>query len=84
MSEYNTLEELKAYLASKNDLRMSHIYKPAMLLRVLRLGGEASKEDIVKEFVLRDQSQIDFYRKKTVHQMPGIRLVRDGLLAYEK
>jgi ATP adenylyltransferase len=80
----DNFEELKAYLASKNGLRMSHIYKPAMLLRVLRQGGEATKEDISKEFVLRDQSQIDFYRRKTVKQMPGDRLYKVGLLNYDK
>jgi ATP adenylyltransferase len=84
MMSIGSFEELKAYLASKNGLRMSHIYKPAMLLRVLRQGGEATKEDIAKEFVLRDQSQIDFYRKKTVKQMPGDRLVKAGLLNYDQ
>jgi len=77
-------EELKSYLKSKSGLRMAHIYKPAMLLKVLRQGGEATKEDIAKEFVLRDQSQIEFYRKKTVKQMPGDRLVKAGLLNYDK
>jgi len=33
--------------------------------------------------VLRDQSQIDFYRKTIVHKMPGSRLVRDGLLSLD-
>ena len=80
----DSFEELKAYLESKSGLRMAHIYKPAMLLKVLRQGGEATKEDIAKEFVLRDQSQIEFYRKKTVKQMPGDRLVKAGLLNYDK
>ena len=56
----SSFEELKSYLNSKSGLRMAHIYKPAMLLKVLRQGGEATKEDIAKEFVLRDQSQIEF------------------------
>ena len=54
-----------------------------MLLAVLRHGGKATKEQIAKDFVLRDQSQIDFYRKTIVHKMPGSRLVRDGLLSLE-
>lgn len=80
----NNFEELKTYLESKSGLRMAHIYKPAMLLKVLRQGGGAAKEDIAKEFVLRDQRQIDFYRNKTVKQMPGDRLVKAGLLSYDK
>lgn len=80
----NSFEELKTFLESKSGLRMAHIYKPAMLLKVLRQGGEATKEDIAKEFVLRDQGQIDFYRKKTVKQMPGDRLFKAGLLNYDQ
>ena len=59
---------------------MAYIYKPAMLLKILRSGGKSTKEQIAKEFLLRDASQIDFYRRKIVHSMPGTRLVRDGLL----
>ena len=75
-----TFDDLRAFLRSKTGLRMSHVYKPVMLLEVLRNGGSASKEDIAEAFVLRDSSQIDFYRRKIVHTMPGQRLVRDGLL----
>ena len=80
---HSSFSELKKYLASKSGMRMSHVYKPAMLLAVLRRGGKATKEEIAKDFVLRDQSQIDFYRKTIVHQMPGQRLVRDELLSLE-
>ena len=59
---------------------MAHVYKPVMLLAVLRHGGKATKEQIATDFVLRDQSQIDFYRKAIVHKMPGSRLVRDGCI----
>jgi hypothetical protein len=73
-------EKLKEFLKSKTGLRMSHVYKPIMLLEVLRRGGSASREQIAEAFVLRDTSQIDFYRRKIVHPMPGQRLVRDGLI----
>lgn len=72
--------DLKAFLASKTGLRMSHVYKPVMLLEILRRGGMATREEIAQAFVLRDSSQIDFYRRKIVHPMPGQRLVRDGLV----
>ncbi len=54
-----------------------------MLLTVLRAGGKASKNDIAKSFMLSDDKQIDYYKKKVVHPMPGKRLVRDGLLTKE-
>ena len=80
---HSSFSELKKTLASKSGMRMSHVYKPVMLLAVLRRGGKATKEEIAEDFVLRDQSQIDFYRKAIVHQMPGQRLVRDELLSLE-
>ena len=60
---------------------MSHIYKPVMLLTVLGNGGSASKRQVAQEFILGDTSTIDYFAKKIVHNMPGSRLVRDGLLA---
>jgi len=75
-----TFEELKKFLMSRTGLRMSHIYKPAMLLAVIRNGGKADKRQIAEAFQLRDDDQIEFYRRN-VHPMPGKRLVRDGLLA---
>jgi len=80
LAEFQNYGDLKRFLVSKTGLRMAHIYKPAMLLKILRSGGESTKEQIAKEFLLRDASQIDFYRRKIVHSMPGTRLVRDGLL----
>ena len=80
MAEFQNYDGLKWFLVSKTGLRMAHIYKPAMLLKILRSGGESTKEQIAKEFLLHDASQIDFYRRKIVHSMSGKRLVRDGLL----
>jgi len=80
---HSSFSELKKTLASKSGMRMSHVYKPLMPLAVIRRGGKATKEEIARDFVLRDQSQIDFYRKTIVHQMPGNRLERDGLLSLE-
>ncbi len=84
MADINSYEELKNFLKSKTGLRMFHIYKPVMLLTVLRSGGAANKEQIAREFLQRDSNQIDYYRRRVVHPMPGTRLVRDGLLAKEK
>jgi len=75
-----TYEELKDFLISRTGLRMAHIYKPAMLLAVIRNGGKVDKRQIATAFLLRDEDQIEFYRRN-VHPMPGTRLVRDGLLA---
>jgi ATP adenylyltransferase len=80
LAEIGSFEELIAFLSSKSGLRMSHIYKPVMLLAVIRAGGAATKREIAEQFLRRDTQQIDYYRRKVVHPMPGKRLVRDGLL----
>jgi len=51
----NNFEELKDFLTSKNKLRMAHIYKPSMLLTILRTGGTATREEIAEGFVLNNQ-----------------------------
>jgi len=49
---------------------MSHIYQPVMLMTLLRNGGKAPVEQIAKEFLIRDPSQIDYYSQIT-KAMPG-------------
>ena len=71
---------LKRYLASSRGLRMGHVYKPVMLLEVLRRGGSASRAEIAGAFLERDSQQVEFYRRKVVHPNSGRHLVRDGLL----
>lgn len=80
MANINNYQDLKDFLSSKSGLRMAHIYKPVMLLTILRSGGRASKEEIARAFMLSDDKQIDYYKRKIVHPMPGKRLVRDGLV----
>ena len=76
----SNFEQLKHFLSSKTGLRMAHIYKPAMLLTIIRNGGKATKADIARDFLFRDTTQVEYYRRKIVHPMPGKRLVRDGLV----
>ncbi len=49
---------------------MSHIYQPVMLMTLLRNGGKAPVEQIAREFLIRDPSQIDYYSQIT-KAMPG-------------
>ncbi len=62
---------------------MSYIYKPVMLQTVLRQGGIATRDEIAAEIMSRDLLQLEHYRKKIVHPMPGKRLVRDGILEFD-
>ena len=75
-----TSEELKAFILDPQRMRMSHVYKPLMVIAVLRNGGAASRNEIAAEFIGRDVFQLEHYRRNIVDRMPGTRLVRDGVL----
>jgi len=49
---------------------MSHIYQPVMLMELLSNKGNASVEEIAKQLLIRDPSQIEYYSKIT-KEMPG-------------
>ena len=75
-----TFEELKDFILDPQKMKMSHIYKPAMLRYVLANGGEATRDQIAAEFIQRDALQLEHYRRKVVDKMPGQRMIRDGVL----
>jgi diadenosine tetraphosphate (Ap4A) HIT family hydrolase len=75
-------DDLKDYLSSKSRMRMQHVYKPVMLLKLIDSGGSASKADIAREFMLADMGQHRDYERK-VYPMPGKRLVEAGLVTKE-
>ena len=74
-------ESLKVFLLDR--MSMSHVYQPVMLSHLLNRNGESSKEDIAKEFLIRDQSQIDYYKLITSN-MPGKVLRRHDVVEYDK
>jgi hypothetical protein len=74
------LDELKAFILDAQRMGMSHIYKPLMIIAVLRNGGAASRDQIAAEFVSRDLFQVEHSRRRVIDKMPGLRLVRDGVL----
>ena len=51
-------------------MRMSHIYQPVMLMELLSNRGNASVEEIAKQILVRDPSQVKYYSHIT-KQMPG-------------
>ena len=53
-----------------NKMRMSHIYQPVMLMELLSNKGNASVEEIAKQILLLDTSQVEYYSNIT-KQMPG-------------
>jgi ATP adenylyltransferase len=64
----NQFQILSDFLTNK--MRMSHIYQPVMLMELLSNKGNASVEEIAKQLLIRDPSQIEYYSNIT-KQMPG-------------
>jgi ATP adenylyltransferase len=73
-------EHSNAYKILKNfirdEMRMSHIYQPVMLLKLFRNQGRAKIRDIAKALLSHDQSQIEYYEQITKN-MVGRVLTKD-------
>ena len=64
----HTFDELSDFI--RNQMRMSHIYQPVMLMELLKGAGSASTRDIAKALLVEDISQIEHYERITKN-MPG-------------
>jgi diadenosine tetraphosphate (Ap4A) HIT family hydrolase/5-methylcytosine-specific restriction endonuclease McrA len=67
-SKSNRFEELKTFI--NEEMQMSHIYQPVMLIEILRNGGKASVEQIARAILERDPTQIEYY-SQIVKNMVG-------------
>jgi ATP adenylyltransferase len=48
-----------------NKMQMSQIYQPVMLMEIIRNGGETSVQEIAKAILGHDESQVEYYEKRT-------------------
>lgn len=63
-----TFEELADFI--EHRMRMSHVYQPVMLMRLLTNRGQATDSDIARSILQHDESQVEYYQK-IVHDMVG-------------
>jgi ATP adenylyltransferase len=77
----------------ERDMRMSHVYQPVMLRKLLNRHGGASRKDIARALLNEDRSQLDYYSEITRNMVGRVLtnrdvVKRDGvnyeLLEYEK
>ena len=61
-------EDIKDFLL--NRMRMSHVYQPVMIRKLLLEGGEVSIRDLAVEILVRDDSQVEYY-ESIVKNMVG-------------
>ena len=73
-----SFEKLQHFI--REQMRMSHIYQPVMLMSLLRNNGKASVTEIAKDFLERDSSQIEYY-EEIVKRWPTTTLKSHGLIA---
>ena len=76
-----TFSDLKKFITE--DMSMSHIYQPVMLIELLKNQGFASEEDIAKVILNRDPTQLDYNIDK-VKNMVGKVLANRQITTKEK
>ena len=80
MTQPSAFERLRLFLTQQ--MRMSHLYQPLMLKTLIERGGFASLRDIALNFLVHDESQIEYYVEIT-KRMPGPVLTRHQLVRRE-
>ena len=60
-------------------MRMSHVYQPAMLISLLKNGGEASVTQIAKALLEQDVSQIEYYELITKNMVGRVLTENKGV-----
>jgi ATP adenylyltransferase len=73
--------QLKKFI--NEDMSMSHIYQPVMLIELLKNNGSASEEHIAQVILNRDPTQLDYYIDK-VRNMVGKVLSTHKITTREK
>jgi ATP adenylyltransferase len=63
-----TFDELADFI--QNRMKMSHVYQPVMLTRLLTNQGQATVTDIARAILQHDESQVEYYEKVT-NEMVG-------------
>jgi ATP adenylyltransferase len=63
----------------QNKMRMSHIYQPLLIKTLVEAGGSATIRHLAQEFVLEDESQLQYY-ENTIKRMPVKVLKNHGIV----
>ncbi len=76
-----TFKELYDFI--ENKMRMSHIYQPLLIKTLVEAGGSATVRQLAQEFVLEDESQLQYY-ENTIKRMPVKVLKSHGIVSDQK
>ena len=63
MGPGDDIDELADFI--EHRMRMSHVYQPVMLMRLLTNRGRASVREIARSILQHDETQIEYYENVT-------------------
>ena len=69
-----TFDAIKKYL--QEQMKMSHVYQPVMLRRLLISSGTAKVEEIALDLVQNDLSQIEYYTDRVLRNHDKIDVIQ--------
>ena len=75
----DSFQRLRGYIAEQ--MRMSHVYQPLMLLELLGRSSPAPAQDVARRILGEDVTQIDYYTER-VKRMVGKVLTGNGITTY--
>ena len=67
-----------------NQMRMSHIYQPVMLIEILKKNGSASTNEIAKALLSYDISQVEYYEHITNNMVGKVLTKSRGVTSKDK
>ena len=67
-----------------NQMRMSHIYQPVMLIEILKKNGSASTNAIAKALLSYDISQVEYYEHITKNMVGKVLTKSRGVTSKDK
>jgi len=77
-----TYEQLKNFIA--NQMKMSQIYQPVMLIELLSNAGTATRDQIAKAILSHDRSQIEYYEHITLNMVGKVLTNNRGITERNK
>jgi diadenosine tetraphosphate (Ap4A) HIT family hydrolase len=72
-----TFEKLRQFIAE--DMRMSQVYQPVMLIELLRRDGTASAAEIAQSILDRDPTQIEYFTEIVKNMVGPVLTKRRGI-----
>ena len=72
-----TFDQLIEFI--ENRMSMSHIYQPLLIKSLIESGGSATIRQLANSFLLQDESQILYYKKR-IKEMPVKVLKKHGIV----